>query len=193
MKPETRVEIRRRRLLIILALVPALAMVGLLMLRPLGLLRPFKVPTGAMAPAVSPGDHVFMEGISYLSRKPRKGEIVVFRVEKNPVLPPAIYLSRVAGEPGDRLRIIEEQLFVNDVAVTLSNAAGPIRYVSFPGTAYLASSNDTVTVPAGSYFVLGDNTTNSLDSRFYGFLPAGDILGRVWVCYSPLSRAGKVK
>src|SRR6266480_3627140 len=70
-----------RRVLICFAIV-----VGpvLLSLRPLGLVRPFSVPTGAMTPALSRGDHFMMEGFTYLVRKPHRGDIIVFRADDNP-------------------------------------------------------------------------------------------------------------
>ena len=118
---------RRVKILIALALVPAFCYGALLVLRVCGLVRPFSVPTGAMTPAVSAGDHIMMEGITFLSRRPRRGDIVVFKTDGIATLPPAtIYLKRVAGEPGDHVRISGGKLFVNDKQVSLSNAVGEI-------------------------------------------------------------------
>jgi signal peptidase I len=84
-----------------------------------------------MAPAVSPGDHVMMEGITYLTRNPSRGEVVVFKTDGIDSLPPGqIYVKRVAGEPGDSLRISDGKLFVNGQRVALSNAVGEITYCS---------------------------------------------------------------
>src|SRR5262249_47581786 len=79
--------------------------VGILVLRLLGLICPFSIPAGSMAPALARGDRVFMEGFSFLSRKPRRGDIVVFKTQDNPFLEPNTYVDRVVGEPGDQLRI----------------------------------------------------------------------------------------
>jgi signal peptidase I len=177
----------------ILVVAGGVSVVGLIVLRLADLICPFSVPTGAMAPAVSSGDHVIMEGLTYLSRKPRLGDIVVFKSEGLQMLPPSTYLKRVAGQPGDRLRISDGKLYVNEAQVALSNANGQIHYVNMTGSTYLVSSNDTATIPDGHYFVLGDNSTNSLDSRYWGFLPAGNIRGRVSFCYWPPGRVGPVK
>ena len=135
-----------------------------------------------------------MEGITYLARKPLRGDIVVFRTDDIQAAPPGtIYIKRVAGEPGDHLRITDGKLFVNDTHIPVRNTAGEINYVSLKGSPFLASSTDTLKIPAGHYFVLGDNSPNSLDSRFFGFVPERNVMGRVSVCYWPLDRMGRVE
>jgi signal peptidase I len=184
---------RRSKLLVGLALVPPCLVGALIVLRICGLVRPFSVPTGAITPAVSAGDHVLMEGVTFMARHPRRGEVVVFRTDGIDSLPPGtFYIKRVAGEPGDRLRISEGKLFVNDKQVSLSNVVGEIVYNLPPGSERFPPKTD-LTVPDDCYFVLGDNSTNSLDSRYWGTLPRGNIIGRVTFCYWPPRRAGGVK
>jgi signal peptidase I len=191
--PATSQPVRKRRRVVLLSLVVVLG-VGLTLLRPLGLIRPFSVPTGAMTPAVSAGDHVLMEGFSFLVRKPRRGDVVVFRTDGITMLPPAtLYVKRIAGEPGDRLRLADGKLYINDRQVFLSNAFGEITYQLPTGPSGMATHTD-LTVPDGQYFMLGDNSANSFDSRFWGCLPAKSILGRIAFCYySPASRVGGVR
>src|SRR2546422_10131999 len=113
----------RSKLLIGLAIPPAVLVGALTVLRIFGLVRPFSVPTGGMTPAVSPGDHVMMEGVTFLARKPRRGDVVVFKTDGIASLPSAqIYVKRVAGEPGDQLRISDGKLYINGRHVALSNA-----------------------------------------------------------------------
>lgn len=184
---------RRAKLLIALALVSAFGFGALLLLRVCGLVRPFSVPTGAMAPAVSAGDHVMMEGVTFLSRQPRRGDLVVFKTDGIAPLPSAtLYVKRVAGEPGDHVRIAGCKLFVNEQQISLSNAVGVIAY-DLPPQAMALSPQTNVTVPIGCYFVLGDNSTNSFDSRFWGSVPRGNIIGRVAFCYWPPDRIGGVR
>ena len=167
------------------------------LLRPLGLVRPFSVPTGAMAPAVSAGDHLLMEGISYLMRDVRRGDIVVFKTDGIPEMAPqragTIYIKRVAGLPGDTLRISGGKLYVNESHLPLKNASGEIHYANLTGSRMLTSADDTVAVPEGYYFVLGDNSTNSYDSRYWGFVPAENILGCAAFCYWPSHRVGVIR
>jgi signal peptidase I len=134
-----------------------------------------------------------MEGVTFISRQPRRGDIVVFRSDGIASLPPAtLYVKRVAGEPGDHVRISGGKLFINDSKVSLSNAVGEITYDPPPQAVHSSLQTD-ITVPSGYYFVLGDNSTNSLDSRFWGSVPRDNIIGRVSYRYWPPGRIGGVK
>lgn len=184
---------RRSKLVIALAILAALCICALIVLRVLGLVRPFSVPTGAMTPAVSAGDHIIMEGFTYLSRQPRRGDIVVFKTDGIALLPPSsMYVSRVAGEPGDHVKISDGKLFINDKRVSLNNAAGVIVF-DLPPRSGVLSPNTDVIVPSGCFFVLGDNSTNSFDSRYWGSVPRENIIGCVSLCYWPPQRVGRVK
>jgi signal peptidase I len=190
--PELRLD-PRSTVFIGLAIAAGLLVFGLIVCLAVGLIRPCSVPTGAMAPALAAGDHFMMEGFSFLRRKPRRGDIVVFRTDGIPSLPQkTLYVKRVAGESGDRVRITDGKLYVNDAQVVLSNRVGPIAY--FPPKELLALVPKTeMVIPKGHYFMLGDNSTNSYDSRFWGSVPGQNILGRVSFCYGPPRRLGVVK
>jgi signal peptidase I len=178
--------------LVLLLFIAAIA--ALITLRALNLIRPFYVPMAAMAPAVSTGDHVMVESFTYSKRKPKRGDVVVFNMDK-PVqaLEQGIYVMRIVGEPGDTVSLTEDGLVINDKPVVMQNLAGKIHYASLQEAVYLSPGHESVLVPAGNYFLMGDNTNASADSRFWGFLPAGNIIGKVSFCFWPSTRMGMVK
>jgi signal peptidase I len=200
MQPSTRAPLQQssggylpRKTIIFFALMPTLVIGSLIVLRLFGLVRPFSVPTSAMAPTISAGDHIVMEGATFLSRQPRRGDIVVFRTDGIPSVPPGtFYVKRVVGEPGERVHFAGGKLFVNDKQVSLSNAMGEIVFELPQGVATLFPQTE-MTVPSDDYFVVGDNSTNSSDSRYWGPLPRKNIIGRVSFCYWPPGRIGTVK
>lgn len=185
---------RRSKILVALGALGALVPITLVTLRLFGLIIPFLLPQNSMAPAIAANDHIIMEGFTYLNRKPARGDITAFRGDGLPPLENGVtYVKRVVGLPGERIRISDGALYVNESIVELKNKGGLIRYSNFPGSTYLRSSNDSVVVPEGSYFLLGDNSPNGLDSRFWGFLPAKSIRGRMWFCYWPPENIGAIK
>jgi signal peptidase I len=187
----------RLKVVIALGIIFILLAAGLVALRLAGLVRPFYVPAEGMSPTISAGDHILMEAITYLNRIPGNGDVVVFTTDgiTDGWLPKdQYYIKRIAGSPRDSLQVIDGKLFVNGRHVALTNGNGDtVVYGAIPGARYLSSSNDTVTVPDHCYFVIGDNATNSLDSRWWGFLRARSIKGRVVFCYWPPGKIGMVQ
>jgi signal peptidase I len=132
-----------------------------------------------------------------LGRAPQNGEIVVFRYPKDKA---KLFVKRVVGVPKDRLRMEGERLYRNGALVKEEHAvyrSGRFRqFERFPpsddsgwgraedGNPFANNiENGEVVVPDGQYFVLGDNRDNSLDSRYWGFVPNEDILARAVVIY----------
>ena len=187
----TRLDLKSK-ILLALAVPNGLIFVTFVALRLLGLIRPFYIPAASMTPAIAPGDHIMMEGLSYRAHKPHRGDILFFSTVGLEELPQdQIYVKRLAGKPGEHLQLSNGDLHVDGRLVTLSNAAGRIVY-RWPqlSSAIPATQFD---VPKTGYFVLGDNSTDSYDSRYWGSVPKENVLGRVWFCYWPLDRVGAVK
>ena len=181
------------KVLIGLAIIGGVFVATLVALRIFGLLYPIYVPTGSMAPAVAPGDHVILEGLTFLKRNPHRGEIVAFRTDGISSLQSGtMYDKRIVGEPGEHLRISDGNIYINDSRVVITNGNGEILYTLTEQMKPFVQYTD-VMIPLGQYFVIGDNATNSFDSRSWGCLPAKNIVGRIWLCYWPPARIGRVR
>ena len=141
------------------------------------LVQPFLVSGSSMVPNFSDGDYLLVDEVTYRFRQPERGEVVVFKYPKEESV---YFIKRVIGLPGERVRI-------GDGKITVVNAAHPEgvtldeRYL--PNGLTTAGSTE-FNVPAGSYFVLGDNRPSSFDSRNWGMLSAKEVVGvvdfRLW-------------
>ncbi|MSQ32839.1 MAG: signal peptidase I [Dehalococcoidia bacterium] len=114
----------------------------------------------------------------YVFHPPRRGEIVVLQP---PVASTNLFIKRVIGEPGDSVEVRRGQVLVNGSALVEPYLREPARQ-DYPRQV----------VPGGHFFVLGDNRNQSEDSRFFGMVPAGNIVGKAWVKYWPPSEWGLV-
>jgi signal peptidase I len=146
------------------------------------------------------GDQLFVDKFSYNFFGPHRGDVFVFKTNGIIGIPPGPnfenehYIKRLAGLPGDILRIQQPKLFVNDKEETdypfervASQKNGYTGYQNMRDTTYLSTPSVTVTIPKGSYFALGDNSANSYDSRYWGFVPWRNVVGRGLFVYWPFS------
>jgi len=158
------------------------------------------VPTGSMRPTVLEGERVFVNRAAYDLKipfttvrvaqwsDPSRGDIVVLYSPHDGVR----LLKRVVGVPGDRIEIKDNKLIVNGTTATYVETATRDRdsavlretvdrrgHLVAVGSGPSPSSNfEQVVVPPGKYLVMGDNRDNSFDSRYFGFVPRSEILGR---------------
>lgn len=159
-----------------------------------GLIRSLSMSrTRSMVPTLSPGDHLFMEGVSQQFLPLRRGDVIAFKTDSIPDRAGEIWPLRVVGLPGDRLQLRDGTLYVNEAPTEFVSKRGAIRYVSPPMSTHLRPNHEPLAVPAECYFLLGDNSEISFDSRFWGCLPKQDVLGRIWACYWPPESAGWVR
>jgi signal peptidase I len=148
---------------------------------------------------VTAGDHVFVDKMSYNFRRPDRGRVFVFKttgitgIERT--LPPGsgsqFFIKRLAGLPGDTLRIDSPLLYVNGA---LAKGIGFERVMTMREPGYrgyeergLLSDGESFTLPPKTYFALGDNSYNSLDSRYWGTVPEKNIMGHGLIVYWPFN------
>jgi signal peptidase I len=172
------------------------------------LVQAYVIPTGSMEDTLLIGDHLLVDKLAYAPPGPvsryllpytevKRGDIIVFRY---PVDISQTFVKRAVGVPGDRIRIINKQLYLNGVKVDEPYTYHKTDYIdsyrdNFPGDpnvhvepgAYEMLTqhvvNGEVVVPPGHYFALGDNRDSSLDSRFWGFVPRENIIGKPLIVY----------
>ena len=168
--------------------------------------KPYRVSSGSMAPTAMVGQRVLADHLRDQKWTPRAGQVIVFKapagaapyvdetcatprprgtacLDAIPGRTQLSFVKRVVGVPGDRLRVEHGHVVRNGARVHED---------------YARSCDDEIcnlaefTIPAGGFFVMGDNRGDSSDSRFWGPVPRGQIIGRVFGSYWPLNRFGKL-
>ncbi|PTQ72149.1 signal peptidase I [Pseudomonas sp. GV071] len=188
------------------------------------LVEPFQIPSGSMKPTLEVGDFILVNKFAYGIRlpvldtkvievgDPQRGDVMVFRYPSEPTIN---YIKRVVGLPGDKIRYTaDKQLFVNGESVakkllgeepgSLGSATlyqeklGAVEHlIRIEMNRYRADPGNEWTVPAGHYFMMGDNRDNSNDSRYWndpkipkellGMVPDKNIVGKafaVWLSWA---------
>jgi signal peptidase I len=167
------------------------------------LLQPFVVPSGSMEDTVLIGDHMIVDKLAYAPPGPvsrwllpytpiKRGDVVVFKY------PPNVrenYIKRVIGMPGDRIHFVNKDLYLNGKKMDEPYVVHKSPYIdsyrdNFPAEPNMMLpesarrmltenvKNGELVVPDGFYFVMGDNRDNSSDSRYWGFVPKDNIVGK---------------
>jgi signal peptidase I len=176
-------------------------------------IEPFRIPSGSMMPTLLVGDFIVVSKYSYGIRLPvtrhriiptglpERGDVAVFRYPENPR---EDYIKRVVGLPGDRVAFHNKTLLINGEPVpqqpvgiyegagsgammtgaeVLEETLGDTTHQILTWRKRPSVEGETV-VPEGHYFVLGDNRDNSNDSRFWGFVPEENLVGKavmIWM------------
>jgi signal peptidase I len=177
------------------------------------LVQAFVIPTASMEDTLLIGDHLLVDKLAYspagpISKyllpyeEPKHGDVIVFRY---PADITQTFVKRVIGVPGDHLRIVNQIVYRNGVPLKepyIYHKSGmmdsyrdnfpsePPPYTYDPARDPLLrdmlehhAQNGEVVVPANSYFAMGDNRDNSLDSRYWGFVPRDNIIGKPLLIY----------
>jgi signal peptidase I len=172
------------------------------------LVQAFVIPTGSMEDTLLIGDHLLVDKLAFAPAGPvskyllpyqpiRRGDIIVFRY---PMDVTQTYVKRVVGIPGDRIRIENKDVYRNGVKLDEPYVYHKTEYIdsyrdNFPGepnTRISEAAQDMlekhvaggeVVVPANNYFAMGDNRDSSFDSRYWGFVPRDNIIGKPLIIY----------
>ena len=171
------------------------------------IVKPYRIPSGSMLPTLHVNQRVLVNRIGMHFTSPSVGEIIVFHPPKNfdqgcadptqgPGEPAAqacdvaqatpssqTFIKRVVGMPGDRIRIVNGHVFRNGV-----REHDPYS-VACHGVA-ACNLSETIKVPAGEYYMMGDNRPDSDDSRYWGPVPRKWIIGQAVLTYWPPGRLG---
>ncbi|NQX46150.1 signal peptidase I [Paenibacillus tritici] len=164
----------------------AIALVLVILIRWL-LFKPFIVDGPSMKPNFHTGERVIVNEILYDIRKPQRGEVIVFHVPSEG----RDFIKRVIGVAGDKVKVEGDVVTVNGEPVNETYIQGAIDEAhnnnilyndkNFPNEKF---TDDTV--PEGHVFVMGDNRSDSTDSRMIGYVPLGDIVGRADLIFWPV-------
>lgn len=173
------------------------------------LVQAFVIPTGSMEDTLLIGDHLLVDKLAYAPTGPasryllpysdvKRGDIIVFRY---PVDIKQTFVKRVIGIPGDRIHLVHKEVYRNGTKLDEPYkfnktdyfepyrddfpAAPPNAQVLDRGMGMIERdvNNGEVIVPDGNYFAMGDNRDSSLDSRYWGFVPRENIIGKPLIIY----------
>ncbi|MEW6101617.1 MAG: signal peptidase I [Candidatus Omnitrophota bacterium] len=158
----------------------------------------FKIPTGSMRTTLLEGDLILVNKFIYGAkvpftdirlaalRQPKRGDVVVFIYPEDRKKD---FIKRLVGLPGETVEIKEGTIYVNDKPVT-----GPVfSKIYYYSRGDFMPEGKKIVIPQDSYFVLGDNSASSRDSRYWGFVPAKNLLGKAMVIYWPPNRIRIIK
>lgn len=135
----------------------------------------YTIPSHSMSDTILEGDNILVSKLAFAFRDVHRGDIIIFS------LPDSLrgdehddlYIKRVVGLPGDTVLLTADNVLVNGIRQPEPPEARP----PFNPLLGIGASNVTIVVPPSSYFVLGDNRSNSFDSRYWGCLPADRVEG----------------
>ena len=139
----------------------------------------FYIPSGSMEPTLMVDDRILVAKFMYRFEPVHRGDVIVFRY---PLNPQRDFVKRVVGLPGDRVQLKDGVVHLDGTVLSEKG------YTIKPDF----GNYGPVTVPASQFFVLGDNRNNSEDSRFFGYVPRGNVIGKAIFIYWPLPRIGFV-
>lgn len=149
------------------------------------ILQPFIVEGSSMEPNFHSQEIMLVDKISYRFREPQRGDVIIFKAPKSPG---DDYIKRIVALPGETIQIAKGKVFINGMLLD-ENYLLPGQETD-NGTGAVVFSK---TLESNEYFTLGDNRSNSSDSRMWGVMPKANIIGRAWWNVYPFSSFDQVE
>jgi signal peptidase I len=144
---------------------------------------PFIVDGPSMQPNFETGERLIVNEIIYSIRKPHRGEVIVFHAPEG-----KDYIKRVIALPGDTIKVENNIVYLNGKALDEDYIRDAIKEAEKNGIKYNSPDYAEQTVPDGTFFAMGDNRSNSHDSRAIGPQPFSKIVGRADFIFWPPSK-----
>tara|TARA_Y100000389_G_scaffold191224_1_gene217029 strand:+ start:1913 stop:2674 length:762 start_codon:yes stop_codon:yes gene_type:complete len=188
------------------------------------LAEPFRIPSGSMLPTLLIGDYILVNKYQYGVRLPitksklvdisipKRGDVVVFRYPGNEKIN---FIKRVIGLPGDTVNYENKNLYINNIKykkvkknehkylndffreeIEIFSESNKIKSYDILNDNMTPTNDDTFIVPEGKYFVMGDNRDHSSDSRYWGFVPDENLVGKaflIWMSFNSENFSFKYK
>jgi len=158
----------------------------------------FKIPTGSMRVTLIEGDLILVNKFIYGAkvpflnswlpavRTPKRGDVIVFIYPEDKKKD---FIKRLVGLPGETVEIKGGSIYINDKPVP-----EPVfNQIYYYNRGDFGAEGQKIVIPENSYFVLGDNSASSKDSRYWGFVPKANLLGKALIIYWPLNRIRQIK
>jgi len=147
----------------------------------------FKIPTGSMRPTLIEGDRLLVNKFIYKFKELKRGDVIVFIAPEDKKKD---FIKRLVGLPGESIEISNGDILINGKAIE-QNSPLTGRYYYNRGD--FGKEGESIKIPSNAYYVLGDNSISSRDSRYWGFMPKKYLLGKAFLIYWPPNRIKIIK
>ncbi len=146
----------------------------------------YRIPATSMMPTLAVGDRIFVDKRAYEHSAPERGDLAVFVYPEDESRE---FVKRIVGLPGETIEIKDGKVLINGAVLPESSA---VRRNYYYNAGDYGKAGQLIKIPKDSYFVLGDNSKNSRDSRYWGFVHGKLLIGKATKIYYPLERTGPV-
>ncbi len=149
----------------------------------------FVIPSESMKPTLKIHDRLLANKIVYKISQPHRWEIIIF---KYPEDPKKYFVKRLVGLPGENIEIKNGCVYINGIRMQYPDyITTPLYYYNDEDGSF--GVNGETKIPQNAFYALGDNSINSKDSRYWGFIPARNLVGKALFIYWPPWRMGIIR